>query len=178
MTPFYTLREFMLLTDPTDQYERSIHRVIRGPVEMIEYYETAKASYEKYGSKGIPFGSKVVTLVPGHGGHEGARRTLKGIFDRDPRFLILTRLEPHNRFYGEGGMDERESLVLRAHWWSEIRAWDDSWLIMSGRRRYWDGDHWVTSWLSAQRFERKTDAAEVVKTIKTGAPRAAHAEDW
>ncbi len=68
----------------------------------LEYYRRAKASFEKYGLEGPPFGSKVCTLRAGFGGYRGLTRTLRDYMDDKQTYFRLwddTDKSPHARGY-------------------------------------------------------------------------------
>lgn len=129
MKQFMDLREFMMLKDPLYKKksdERSVHRNevfdwrkgLSNAEDVLMRYDIAKASWEKYGDEGPPFGSKVQTLHSGHGGGPGVIATLAGIFDRDKRFFLLTRKE-RDSFHKER---EGQSIVERTQWWVHIKV--------------------------------------------------------
>lgn len=127
MKEFMDLREFILLKDPFDKdYPRSVHRNevldhrkgLSSAEDVLLRYDIAKASWEKYGDDGPPFGSLVQTLHSGHGGGPGVIATLTGLFERDPRCFLLTRKE-----WGERNKErEGHSLVERTQWWVHIKV--------------------------------------------------------
>ena len=128
MESFPSLREFLMLRDPYDREpKRSFisHFQLDGfhdPAGYVAYYDIAKASWERYGDEGPPFGTKVITLMPGHGGGTGSIRTLKGVDASDERFFALSFMEkdPH------GILPDREriSLAERVCWWAIFEVYD------------------------------------------------------
>jgi hypothetical protein len=68
-------------------------------------YEIAKRNWTTYGDQGPPVGSIIITLQSGCGGGVGLRRSLKGIYQEDPRFFEIN--------------DKRGSTYLLgvAYWW-------------------------------------------------------------
>lgn len=113
---FISLREFLLLKDPFDiKFPRSAFRTHHSPEGWVMIYDIAKASYEKYGDD-PPFGSKICTLQPGHGGDWGQIRTLKGVFNRDNRCFELARINSSG--------EEEISIVARSQWWVEFMVID------------------------------------------------------
>ena len=113
MKRFPSLRDFLLMKDPTHSYKMSAHRDYRHAENFVELYDIAKASWEKFGDDGPPIGSKVETLTAGHGGGEGLIRTFEGICQYDKRFFNLSRVEGDRKIL---------SSVMRTYWWIEIKA--------------------------------------------------------
>lgn len=81
-------------------------------------YDLCKASFETYGDEGPAIGSKVMTLVAGHGGGPGCIRTFGGPFEEDKFYFYLSRRDEH--------LGEQKSLVLRSHWWTEFIVIDSA----------------------------------------------------
>lgn len=122
MKEFLSLREFCLLKDPFDP-TRPAHdncplsqQILSSAEDIVIRYDIAKKSWERWGDDGPPIGSKVLTLVPGHGGGPFCTRKLSGIFERDDKFFIITQKTGSNKF--------SESLVNRSYWWLEIATPD------------------------------------------------------
>ena len=112
MKKFPTLREFLLLQDPTYKYPRSIHNGNYPAEHFVELYDIAKTSWENFGDGGPPYTSKVKMLVAGHGGDAGVIRTLIGSHNNDPRFFIVARYQNDK---------DMISLVLKQYWWLQMQ---------------------------------------------------------
>jgi len=111
MGKFYDLREFLLLKDP-DRDNVSIHcgePLSRNSIaeDLVNRYDIAKRSWETYGDKGPPIGSRIITLRSGFGGSAGVVLTLSSYYDGD-HFVAVD---------GSG----RKFLVRRNMWWIDIR---------------------------------------------------------
>lgn len=120
MEKFYSLREFLLLKDPSYDDGRSIHRIIDRAENFVKLYEIAKASWEKYGDSGPPIGCTVMTLVAGHGGLGGDIRKFKGDSGCAGYFAISRLIRNYN-----GCSEEAISLVNKEFWWLEIKVVED-----------------------------------------------------
>lgn len=130
MKPFMSLREFLLLRDTTARYDTSVFRggmmpSKRGGIspyshqeDSVHRYDAAKASWEEFGQDGPPVGTKVEMLEAGHGGLEGAIRTMEGISRSDPRFFEVSRTELS---YSFNKVEKRISLVCRETWFVHMR---------------------------------------------------------
>lgn len=106
MKEFMTLEEFLLPFDDRRKHHTSM--------SWVYLYRLAKASFEQFGENGPPVGSKVITLVNGHGGNGADHRVFAG--DYNEVFFKLTRVTLDG--------DEQESLVTKATWWREIVSLD------------------------------------------------------
>jgi len=105
---FLTLRKFLLLTEPCSKHHSSFGCTAE-PKKFVEWYDKAKASWEKYGDIGPPIPSKVRTLRGGFGcPSAGYIRTL-GVSVKYPGYFILVR---------EGGV----SLSSREQWWIDFEV--------------------------------------------------------
>jgi hypothetical protein len=145
LMPFPSLRDFLLVTDPTDKppgrslwngatlgtetrfWNGTLPKLIPNPwqdhaIDFVNRYEIAKASYEKYGEAGPPIGSTVQTLVSGHGGGVGVIRVFAGVCPSDPRFFWIYR----TRSRGNNEKECEYSLVHREYWWIEIRVVEET----------------------------------------------------
>lgn len=109
MLNFVSLKDFLLLKDPFDDYGAFLHSTSYPAYQWVQLYDLAKESFEKYGNNGPPIGSKVITLRPGHGGCEGSIRIFNGIDDGDKRFFVISRSE-----------NKLTSLVYKDFWWAEL----------------------------------------------------------
>lgn len=166
--PFISLEEYLLLKDPTDKEpRRPAHNIYRTPEQWLRFYEIAKASYDKYGDEGPALGSKVVTLVHGHGGSMGVVGILDRVMERDPRFFLLLRKVRRDAYHGGSEYDTQESMVIREQWWNEIRVYDESWILRIGRGIYWQQQgEWGNVWLTAMRYP--TEEAAKTAAIEVG----------
>jgi hypothetical protein len=127
LSEFISLREFLLFTEDYGGH-RSIHRnsmldqsLYSHAQDLVLRYDIAKASFEKYGES-PPLGSKVETLYPGFGGGPGCVRTLKGVFEDDPRFFLLTN--ESKDYWGES--KDEHYLLDRDHWWALVRVVEET----------------------------------------------------
>lgn len=88
---FMTLEEFLAFeAEPGIKgREGSPFFMARYGFGWLAYYKVAKFSFEKYGEKGPPIGSEIITLRIGFGGSAGSERIFQGLYDDDPRFFVL-----------------------------------------------------------------------------------------
>ena len=94
----FTLEEFLSYRE-----NPSTKEYLSLPAESwLVYYDIAKHQYEKYGDS-PPIGSKVITLVSGHGGGPGCIRTLS-LDEKYKDYYVLTR-------------DDGVSLVNKNYWY-------------------------------------------------------------
>lgn len=106
MSEFLSLEQFLLL--PELDYENEFREFYehKTGTQWYYWYQLAKASFNQFGNDGPPIGSKVLTLVSGHGGSGADERTFGGP-DSNGRFFQL------NSYNGV-------SLLTKASWWREI----------------------------------------------------------
>lgn len=132
MKEFYSLREFCLLSEqcPVEyRYPRSIHKNEcldnnhSAAKDIVQRYDIAKASWERYGDGGPPVGSRVRTLQSGHGGGIGVEGIFGGEYEHDKREFVIQRKEIDYGF-DRTQVREKKSLVLKAFWWAQIRVID------------------------------------------------------
>lgn len=102
---FMTIEEFL------GSFEGNRLHLIKDAGGWLEYYETARASFEKYGPEGPPYGTEVKTLRPGFGGKAGVIRTLVEYTSGPERYIGLKR-------------DDGLSISERAHWWCDFKVAD------------------------------------------------------
>ncbi len=83
----------------------------------VHWYDIAKKSYEKYGDEGPIFDFSlsneritVITLMNGHGGDAGVKRTLGGIYQENANYFYLINESAVTE--NKGGI----SLVPRKNW--------------------------------------------------------------
>lgn len=114
---FPTLAEFLALRDPTDSPPRKNTTPLAGE-DWLWLYDRAKKTFEAFGDDGPLPGTQVTCYWAGHGGGPGTVRTFDGVFDRDPRFFKVFRMER-----GE----KRFSLVERTQWWFHLYVGELPW---------------------------------------------------
>lgn len=121
---FPSLEEFLSLSDdPGIPHDRDFNAHRQGYAWLV-WYRVAQASWNRWGDNGPPVGSKVITLVSGHGGRGCDHRTFGGVYEDDPRFFTLKRTykNSYTSAWGNPGDSVREqlSLVNRSTWWRSI----------------------------------------------------------
>lgn len=130
MKEFMSLRDFLLLRDPTDLYNEPAYygapMLFKNQksgasygMDCVDRYDIAKNSWEQYGEEGPPFGSKVEMLVPGHGGDVGSILTFDGIYPYDTRFFQVYRTRKE---YMYDRTEKLVSLVVRKIWFVAMRV--------------------------------------------------------
>lgn len=88
------------------------HMTPRTGSEWIALYQTAKKSFEKYGTAGPPVGSRVLTLRAGFGcSGSGVARIFDGKYWADERYFVLS----------DPGKDSSIYLSYRNLWWREFK---------------------------------------------------------
>jgi len=108
MTEFFSLEQFLLM-------EEDHHSIYYKSSEVwVYWYRLAKASFEQFGENGPPIGSRVITLVNGHGGNGFDFRTFAGDFDE--KFFQIER--------DNGAVGSGVSLVDKCKWWKQIVSFD------------------------------------------------------
>jgi len=129
METFLTLREFLSLKrvgrewesaisqDPFPRSRRDGYHTFAD--DLLERYDVARASWERFGDAGPPAESTVQTLREGFGGSVGEYRIFCGVYEPDPRFFKITRMDP------KGCNVVCDSLVSIVHWWLDIRVIDE-----------------------------------------------------
>lgn len=104
---FMSLQEFMLLKHPNNP---EYHKNHFSSEHWVEYYNCAKASYEKYGDKGPPVGAYVRTLPSPVSG----KRIFNGTSTNDPTYFHL----------GDPNFHNNGLMVPCATWWMHFREAD------------------------------------------------------
>lgn len=122
---FMTLEEFLLLRDvdiplSTRMTKWLTQRDFDVGLELVNRYRIAQSSFNVYGADGPPDGTKVYTLVSGHGGGPGMLKTLKAWTDgncwpsRQASSYFLLTSKSTTRL--------NESLCPKRHWYVHIVA--------------------------------------------------------
>lgn len=115
MTEFISLEEFLLLPETNYKEFREFYKHKTG-TQWWCWYQLAKASFNQFGESGPPIGSKVFTLVSGHGGGGGNQRIFGGQYldkDNNP-------FKDANENYFFLKYENEKSLVNKSSWWREI----------------------------------------------------------
>lgn len=107
-TPFLSLREFMLLADPSYTPPRRIHTSHMEAHSWVEYYECAKKNYEKFGMEGPPVGTWV-RMIQTYGDFGNLR-----VINRSQNSIYLDRELT-------AGAPNQEMVIPRRFWWAIFR---------------------------------------------------------
>ena len=115
MEKFISLEEFLLLKDP-HRTDCSLFNIDMPANKWVEYYNCAKANWEKFGDSGPPEGTEVITLKHGHGGGMGEKRIVgetTNKYECGPHIVIIGN-PPHDEPF--------ISIAELETWWVHISS--------------------------------------------------------